>query len=326
MTNDVTKNILDSAFRTLEIETKGLAQLKEALNGPLAEALIGAVQAIHNSSGRVIVTGMGKSGHIGLKMAATMASTGTPAFFVHPAEASHGDLGMITTDDVVIAFSWSGETVELGSLLNYTRRFKIPLVAITSGVESTLGNASDFLIALPKVEEACPHGLAPTTSTTLQLVISDCLAIALLETNGFTSHDFKVFHPGGKLGANLLYVADLMHKGDSLPLVNKESLMSEALVVMTEKSMGCLGVLDEKGQLAGIITDGDLRRKMSQNLINNTAGEVMTASPKTIKSDLLASATLEIINASNITALFVVDEGKPVGLVHVHDLLRAGVA
>ncbi len=326
MTSDMTRQALDSAFRTLEIEAEGLAQIRTALEGNLSAAFAGAVKAIHESSGRVIVTGMGKSGHIGLKMAATMASTGTPAFFVHPGEASHGDLGMITTDDVVIAFSWSGETVELGSLLNYTQRFKIPLIAITSGMDSTLGNASDYLIGLPKAEEACPHGLAPTTSTTMQLVISDCLAIALLEAKGFTSHDFKVFHPGGKLGANLLHVSDLMHKGDDLPLVNQDSLMSEALVIMTEKSLGCLGVLDGDGKLAGIITDGDLRRKMGSDIIHSTAGQVMTASPKTIEPSLLASATLEIINSSNITALFVVEADRPVGIVHIHDLLRAGVA
>ncbi len=322
----MTKRSLDSAFRTLEIEAEGLKQIRKALSGSLANAFAGAVDVINRSSGRVIVTGMGKSGHIGLKMAATMASTGTPAFFVHPGEASHGDLGMITTDDVVIAFSWSGETVELGSLLNYTMRFKIPLIAITSGVDSTLGKASDFLIALPKAEEACPHGLAPTTSTTMQLVISDCIAIALLEAKGFTSHDFKVFHPGGKLGANLLHVSDLMHKGESLPLVPKECLMSEALLVMTEKSLGCLGVVDDEGKLAGIITDGDLRRKMSGNLLDSTASQVMTASPKTIEPSLLASATLEIINSLNITALFVVENDTPIGIVHVHDLLRAGVA
>jgi arabinose-5-phosphate isomerase len=269
---------------------------------------------------------MGKSGHVGQKLASTLASTGTPAFFVHPGEASHGDLGMIARDDVIIALSWSGETVELGNILSYSRRFGVPLISITSRNDSALGRASDIVLRLPLSQEACPHGLAPTTSTTMQLAMGDCLAIALLEARGFSAADFKIFHPGGQLGANLRYVADLMHKGDRVPLAPASLAMSEALVIMTEKSFGCLGVVDEAGKLAGIVTDGDLRRHMGPELLNARVDEIMTTKPKTISPDTLASAALQLINASSITALFVADDGKPVGIVHIHDLLRAGVA
>jgi arabinose-5-phosphate isomerase len=255
-----------------------------------------------------------------------MASTGTPASFVHPSEASHGDLGMITRDDVILALSWSGETVELKNIITFSRRFSVPMIAITSNAGSALGQHSDVVLELPRTKEACPHGLAPTTSTTMQLAIGDCLAVALLESRGFTAQDFKMFHPGGSLGASLKYVADLMHKDERLPLAPRGLPMGEALVIMTEKSFGCLGVVDGKGKLIGVLTDGDLRRHMGEKLLTATAGEVMTRKPKTISPTTLASAALEVINASRITALFVVDGGKPVGIVHVHDLLRAGVA
>jgi arabinose-5-phosphate isomerase len=281
---------------------------------------------IRKARGRVIVSGIGKSGHIGQKIAATMASTGTPASFVHPSEASHGDLGMITRDDVILALSWSGETVELKNIITFSRRFSVPMIAITSNAGSALGQHSDVVLELPRTKEACPHGLAPTTSTTMQLAIGDCLAVALLESRGFTAQDFKMFHPGGSLGASLKYVADLMHKDERLPLAPRGLPMGEALVIMTEKSFGCLGVVDGKGKLIGVLTDGDLRRHMGEKLLTATAGEVMTRKPKTISPTTLASAALEVINASRITALFVVDGGKPVGIVHVHDLLRAGVA
>jgi arabinose-5-phosphate isomerase len=274
----------------------------------------------------VIVTGMGKSGHIGMKVAGTLSSTGTPSSFVHPSEASHGDLGMITRDDVILAFSWSGETVELGNLVSYSRRFAVPLIAVTSSADSTLAKAAEVVLALPQSKEACPHGLAPTTSTTMQLAIGDCLAIALLEAKGFTAHDFKVFHPGGSLGASLKFVADVMHTGDRLPLVGEDAPMSTALVTMTQKSLGCLGVLDAKGKLVGVITDGDLRRHMGDSLLAQRTGAIMTRKPKVVAPGMLASAALEVLNTSRITALFVVDKGKPVGVVHVHDLLRAGVA
>jgi arabinose-5-phosphate isomerase len=244
---------------------------------------------------------------------------------VHPSEASHGDLGMITRDDVILAFSWSGETVELGNLVSYSRRFAVPLIAVTSNPESTLAKAAEVVLALPQAKEACPHGLAPTTSTMMQLALGDCLAIALLESKGFTARDFSVLHPGGQLGARLKFVGDLMHKADRLPLVTADVPMAEAIVVMTEKALGCLGVIDDNGMLAGIITDGDLRRHMGDRLLSRSTGEIMTAAPKTVSPELLASAALEVINSSSITALFVVEDGRPVGIIHIHDLLRAGV-
>ncbi len=315
-----------SAMRTLDLEAEGLVALRTALDNGLARPFSEAVGLIKSSRGRVIFSGIGKSGHVGQKIAATFASTGSPAFFVHPSEASHGDLGMITPDDVIVALSWSGETVELKNIITYSRRFSVPLVSITSNKDSALGQQSDVVLELPRAKEACPHGLAPTTSTTMQLALGDCLAIALLESKGFTAHDFKMFHPGGSLGASLKYVADLMHKGDRLPLAREDLGMSEALVIMTEKSFGCLGIVDAAGHLVGVLTDGDLRRHMGADLLKASAGEVMTRAPKTVTPNTLASAALEVINASRITALFVVDEARPVGIVHVHDLLRAGVA
>jgi arabinose-5-phosphate isomerase len=314
-----------SATRTLQFEAEGLSALKAALANSLGESFARAIALLRACHGRVIVTGMGKSGHVGLKVAATLSSTGTPAFFVHPSEASHGDLGMITKQDVILAFSWSGETVELGNLVSYSSRFAVPLIAVTSNADSTLGTSADLVLALPQIKEACPHGLAPTTSTVMQLALGDCLAIALLESKGFTARDFKALHPGGQLGARLKFVGDLMHKGDRLPLVNAELRMAEAIVVMTEKAFGCLGVVDS-GLLKGIITDGDLRRHMGDGLLARRAGDIMTPGPKTVTPDLLASAALELINASSITALFVVEAGRPVGIIHIHDLLRAGVA
>ena len=315
-----------SALRTLGLERDGLTELQIALKGPLGKALGDAVRILKAAQGRVIVSGIGKSGHIGQKIAATFASTGTPAFFVHPSEASHGDLGMITPKDAILALSWSGETAELKTIITYSRRFNVPLIALTSGGRSALAQQSDVVLELPRAKEACPHGLAPTTSTTMTLAIGDCLAIALLEAKGFTAHDFKMFHPGGSLGASLKYVADLMHKGDRLPLARETAAMSEAIVTMTTKSFGCLGVVDSKGMLIGIVTDGDLRRHMGDNLLVARAGDVMTRAPKTVAPGMLASAALELINSSRITAVFVVDKGKPVGIVHVHDFLNAGAA
>jgi arabinose-5-phosphate isomerase len=269
---------------------------------------------------------MGKSGHVGLKVAATFSSTGTPAYFVHPSEASHGDLGMITRDDLIVAFSWSGETVELGNIVSYSRRFAVPLIAVTSNPRSTLAEAAELVLPLPQAKEACPHGLAPTTSTVMQLALGDCLAMALLDSKGFTARDFKALHPGGQLGARLKFVSDLMHKGDRLPLAPADAVMTEAIVVMTEKALGCLGVVDDNGFLKGIITDGDLRRHMGDGLLARRVAEIMTPAPKTVSPDLLASAALEMINSSKITTLFVVENGRPVGIIHIHDLLRAGVA
>jgi len=315
-----------SATRTLQLEAEGLSALKTALAGDLVEGFARAVEALRACRGRVIVTGMGKSGHVGLKVAATLSSTGTPAYFVHPSEASHGDLGMITRDDMILAFSWSGETVELGNIVSYSRRFAVPLIAVTSNAQSALAEAAEIVLALPQAKEACPHGLAPTTSTVMQLALGDCLAIALLESKGFTARDFQALHPGGQLGARLKFVGDLMHRGDSLPLVDGDVKMAEAIVVMTEKALGCLGVVDADGILKGIITDGDLRRHMGHGLLARRTGDIMTAAPKTVSPDLLASAALEMINSSAITTLFVVEEGRPVGIIHIHDLLRAGVA
>ncbi len=314
-----------SAIRTIDTESSGLAQVRAALDNGLAEPFARAVEVLHAARGRVIVTGVGKSGHVGQKIAATFASTGTPSFFVHPTEAAHGDLGMITPEDALLVLSWSGETVELKSILTYSRRFTVPLIAVTSRSESALGRHADVVIELPRVKEACPHGLAPTTSTTLQLVIGDCLAVALLEAKGFSARDFRVFHPGGSLGASLKHVSDLMHKGAALPLPRLDEPMEAALVVMTQKAFGCLGIIDEKGRLAGVITDGDLRRHMGDGLIRARARDIMTKKPKTTSPDTLASSALEMMNSSRITALFVVEKGKPVGIVHVHDLLRAGV-
>ena len=317
-----------AARRTLDLEISGLSALQAAIDDGLGTAFAAAVEAIHASRGRVIVTGMGKSGHIGQKLAATFASTGTPAFFVHPGEASHGDLGMITPDDVILALSWSGETIELSNILLYSRRFGVTLIAITSRSDSALGKASDIVLKLPVSQEACPHGLAPTTSTAMQLAAGDCLAIALLEARGFSAADFKVFHPGGQLGANLQYAADIMHRGNRVPLAHTTVRMAEALVTMTEKSFGCLGVVDDTGALIGILTDGDLRRHMGPNLLETPIAEIMTANPKVIAPDTLVSAALGMMNSSErpITALFVVADAKPVGIVHIHDLLRSGVA
>jgi arabinose-5-phosphate isomerase len=317
---------ITSALRTLNLGAEGITQLAREISGPMADAFNDAVARLKAVSGRVIVTGIGKSGHVAQKIAATFASTGTPAFFVHPSEASHGDLGMITQSDIILAFSWSGETVELKPIITYSRRFAVPLIAITSRQDSALGEQADVVLQLPRVKEACPHGLAPTTSTTLQLAIGDSLAIALLDARGFTAHDFKIFHPGGSLGANLKYVADVMHKDARLPLIASGASMADALVAMSEKSFGCVGVIDPKGKLIGVITDGDLRRHMGPKLLETSVDDVMTAKPKTIAPTMLASAALELINSSRITALFVVAKHKPIGIVHVHDLLRVGVA
>lgn len=320
------KTPLTSALATIEVEARGLAALGVALEGELGVAFERAVETILAAGGRLIVTGMGKSGHICRKIAATLASTGTPAYFVHPAEAGHGDLGMIAADDVVLAASWSGESTELAAILAYAGRFSVPLIAITSNAGSTLGRAADVVLELPKVEEACPHGLAPTTSTVLQLAIGDALAIALLEGRGFTAQDFRVFHPGGKLGASLRLARDVMHRGDAVPLVASGTTMRDALVTMTGKSFGCVGVIDGDGLLVGIVTDGDLRRHLSDHLLTCSVDEIMTVGPKTIRPDTLLARAMEILSSRSITALFVLDEGRPVGIVHMHDLLRAGVA
>ena len=315
-----------SALRTLDTEREGLAALAAAMCDGLGPAFVDAVDTIRRAHGRLIVSGMGKSGHIARKIAATFASTGTPAFFVHAADASHGDLGMITTDDVMLVLSWSGETEELKSLIDYSRRFGIALIAVTVNVESTLGKAADIVLALPQTREACPHNLAPTTSSLMQLALGDALAIGLLESKGFTPVDFGVFHPRGKLGAALKFIRDVMHPGAALPLIARGALMSEAIVEMSAKGFGCVAVTDPDGKLAGVITDGDLRRHMGVDLLQATVDEVMTASPKTVRPDQLVSEALQLLNAAKITALIVVDMERPVGIVHFHDLLRVGAA
>jgi arabinose-5-phosphate isomerase len=320
------ETILGSALRTLEAEGGGVDALKVALRDGLGGAFVAAIELIRGAQGRVIVTGMGKSGHVARKIASTLASTGTPALYVHPAEASHGDLGMITKDDVIVALSWSGETSELKNLTDYSQRHSIGLIAMTANASSTLGRTADVVLTLPQAREACPHNLAPTTSALMQLALGDALAIALLESRGFTAIDFGMLHPGGKLGALLKTVGDFMHTGASVPLAPLGTPMSEAIIEMSAKGFGCVGITDPRGTLVGIITDGDLRRHMRNDLLNANVDDVMTRGPKTVRPDQLISETLELLNTTKVTALFAVEAGKPVGVIHVHDLLRAGAA
>ncbi len=312
---------LDAARRVLETEARAIDALAQALDRRFTDVL----DLFAKCTGRIIVTGMGKSGHVGNKIAATMASTGTPAQFVHPGEASHGDLGMITRDDAVLALSNSGETEELNDIVAYTRRFSIPLVVITSECESSLAKAADIALIMPASEEACSMGLAPTTSTTVMLALGDALAMALLNREGFSAEEFHVFHPQGRLGAKLVRVENLMHRGDEIPLLGLGIPMSEALLAMTNKRFGCIGIVDKGGMLNGIITDGDLRRHMGDNLLSQATDEVMTANPKTIGPHALAAEALQIMNSGRITSLFVVEDGLPVGIIHIHDCLRAGI-
>ncbi len=315
---------ISSAKRTIDKEVEALRMMENSFDESLTQSL----DLLQKTKGRVIVTGMGKSGHIGRKIAATFASTGTPSFFVHPGEASHGDLGMLTTDDTVLAISNGGESKELSDILVYCKRFGIPLIAMTKNPESSLGKAGDILLKLPDDGEACPLGLAPTSSTTATLVLGDVLAVALMERKGFSKTDYKQRHPGGKLGAILQRVSDLMHKGDAMPLVNEDTSMQEALLEMTSKMLGCVGIIDKQGFLKGMITDGDLRRCLSSDVLDRKVSEVMTRNPRTISPDLLAVEALNIMNntGKGITQLFVVENGKPIGIIHIHDCLRIGVA
>ncbi len=322
----VLQGAITSALKTLASEKQGLEALEAALLGSLSSSFEAAVQTIRNANGHVVITGLGKSGHIGTKIAATLASTGTPAFFVHAAEANHGDLGMIGSDDVILALSWSGETLELSGIINHAARFRTPLIAITSGESSVLGRQADIVLLLPKIEEACPHGLAPTTSTVMQLAMGDALAVALLEMRGFTATDFKIYHPGGSLGASLKYVSDIMHKGNRLPLVVQGTTMTEAMNILVEKHFGCVGVVNKKGELIGIVTDGDLARNIHFNLSKFNVDEVMTKNPKIVEPNTLVGAATAFINDHHIGAFFVVENKKPVGIVHFHDLLRIGAA
>jgi arabinose-5-phosphate isomerase len=314
---------LESARRLFRLEAEGISALADTIDKNFSAA----VQALSGVKGRVIVSGMGKSGHIGSKIAATLASTGTPSHYVHPGEASHGDLGMITRQDAVLALSNSGETPELRDIAEYTRRFSIPLVVITSGAGSTLTELADVVLLLPPIPEACPMGLAPTTSTTMSLAMGDALAVAMLERKGFSAQDFRVFHPGGKLGSSLLRVSDLMHEGDALPLADTGTIMLDIIPTMSEKRFGCVGVIDDEGDLIGVITDGDLRRTLAENLLSRAVADVMTTAPKTIKPQALAAEAVAVMNDMQITNLFVVGDPsqKPLGILHIHDLLKAGI-
>ncbi len=323
----IENNAIESALRTVSIERNGLAALEEALANGLGDPFAKAVDQIGSSAGRLIITGVGKSGHIGAKLAATFASTGTPAFFVHAAEANHGDLGMIGGNDVVLAISKGGESVELRSIINYTRRFAIPLIALTCNASGSLAKAADTVLLIPDEQEACPHGLAPTTSTMLQLALGDALAVALLEARKFTAGDFRVFHPGGKLGASLTLVGDIMHTGERMPLVRKGTPLTEAIGELARKHFGCVGVLDEDGRLCGIVTEGDMARNLARNLSELQVDDIMTRTPKTVTKNVLATAALATLEKHHIGALIVIDEdNRPIGLVHFHDLLRIGVA
>ena len=313
-------------LRTVRLEAEGLRALEAALGGPLGTRMLAAADLVLAREGRLIVTGMGKSGHVGRKIAATLASTGTPAHFVHPAEASHGDLGMVRPEDVVLALSWSGEAPELADIIAYSRRFGVPLVAVTSREESALGSAADICLTLPRMAEACPNGLAPTTSTTMQLAAGDALAMCLLEARGFSPADFRDFHPGGKLGSRLKRARDLMHGPAELPLVREGATLAEAIVEMTSRRFGVTGVVDGEGRLTGVLTDGDLRRAFGRGFRDGPVAEAMTRAPRTAAPDTLAAETLALMNERKITSLFVVGaEGRPVGILHIHDLLRAGV-
>jgi len=309
--------------RVLETEAAGLTALARSLGPDFAKA----TETLCAVPGRVVVTGIGKSGHIARKLAATFASTGTPSFFVHAAEASHGDLGMITEQDAVICISNSGNAPELADVVGYTRRFSIPLIAITSKADSNLGKAADIVLLLPPSPEACPMGLAPTTSTTMALALGDALAVAMLEARGFTRDDFKVFHPGGALGKRLMRVSELMHGGEELPLVAAGTNVTDAIPIMTSKTFGCVGVVDTDGRLAGIFTDGDLRRNLDPGLFGKTIDQVMTRNPRTISADALAQEAIARMNERSISSLFILDAGgRPVGIVRILDCLRAGVA
>jgi len=313
--------LLETGRRVIDIEARAL----DLLTASLDDTFAAAVEIILKARGRVIVSGMGKSGHVGRKIAATFASTGTPAQFVHPAEASHGDLGMVTPADVALVLSNSGETPELADIIAHTRRFSIPLIGVASRDGSTLLRQSDVAILLPKAEEACGTGVVPTTSTTMTLALGDALAVALMEHRQFTPEDFRTYHPGGKLGARLSRVADLMHR--DMPLVAMDTPMGDALLAISQKGFGVVGVTDDAGRLAGIITDGDLRRHM-EGLLSRTAAEVMTAAPRTIDPGSLAEAAVAVMNDRKITCLFAVDpagDGRPLGILHIHDCLRAGV-
>jgi arabinose-5-phosphate isomerase len=311
-------NIISRAKKTLLTEVKELKNLSKVFNNNFYKAVI----LLSKVKGRVIVTGVGKSAHIGNKISATLASTGTPSYLIHATEASHGDLGGITKNDCILALSNSGETSELKNIISYSKRFDIPMVSISSNIKSTLHKSSTVGIVYKKPIEACPHNLAPTSSTTLMLVIGDCIAMSLLELKGFKSSQFKNFHPGGNLGKDLQKVHEIMHSGTALPLAKENDKMSKTLITMTKKSFGCVGVINDKKKLIGIITDGDLRRNMNNKLFNLKATALMTKKPTTGHKNMLVGEALNIMNNKKITSLFICENNKPEGIIHVHDLLR----
>ena len=312
-----------SAIRTIEAEIQAINNLRESV---ALENLTAALDLMENAAGRIIITGMGKSGHIGNKIAASLASTGTPSFFVHPAEASHGDLGMITENDVVIAISNSGESRELVDIINYCKRFDIKIISITKNAESSLGKAGTVVLELPKQGEACPLGLAPTSSTTATLVLGDILTIGLIERKGFSKEDFNVRHPGGKLGSILKRVGDLMHVGQTMPILDENSNMQAVLLEMTSKCLGCVGFINSNGDFTGMLTDGDLRRCLSASILEEKAVNLMTKNPRTVTKDMISAEALRIMHDKKITNMFVLEGTKPIGVIHIHDLLNNGVA
>jgi arabinose-5-phosphate isomerase len=313
--------IIKMGQRVISVEINGINSLLHSISNDFAEA----VKLLINTKGRIVVCGMGKSGHIANKIAATLASTGSPAFFVHPAESTHGDLGMITKDDIVICLSNSGNTPELSGVITYCQRFSIPIIAITANKDSDLGKASKYCLLIPKAEEACSLGLAPTTSTTNTLIIGDALAVVLLELKGFKPEDFKVFHPGGSLGSKLLKIKDIMHKGTEVPTANQKSAMKDALLVITSHKFGCVSILNDNNEMVGIITDGDIRRHMDNNFLNKTAKDIMTQRFLSIQEEDTSSHALLLMNQNKITSLFVLNGKTPVGIIHIHDLLNLGV-
>ncbi len=312
------KKIINSANRTLSKELSGIKNLKSTFNGNFCKA----VNLIYNTKGKVVVTGIGKSAHIGNKISATLTSTGTPSYFVHATEASHGDLGSIKKEDCVVAISNSGETSELNNIIQFTKRFSIKLISITSNSKSTLHKSSTVGIIYRKPIEACPLNLAPTSSTSMSMIIGDCIAIALLELRGFKSTEFKSLHPGGNLGKDLKSLNEVMHVGKELPLAKFDEKMSVALLTMTQKSFGCIGVINNKNRIVGIITDGDLRRKLNSKFFEKKASEIMTKNPTVANKNMIVGEAINLMNAKKITSLFICDKKKPIGIVHIHDLLR----
>ena len=322
MINTLQNTDIINAIHTVDTEINALNELKSLLDENLTKAL----DLIEQTKGRVIVTGMGKSGHIGKKIAASLASTGTPSFFMHPAEASHGDLGMVTNDDIIIAISNSGESRELIDILNYSKRFGIKLISITKNPDSSLGKAGDIVLRLPLSKEACPLGLAPTSSTTATLVLGDILTVAMIERKGFSKTQFNQRHPGGKLGSILQKVKDIMHTGDEMPILKTNATINEIILEMTSKRLGCVGFIDENNNFCGMFTDGDLRRCINKDLKNAKAQDIMTKNPITATKEMFASEAIKILNEKKITNLFVVEDNKAIGVIHIHDLLKSGVA